>query len=280
MKLLKKIGNFFWSRSFLINFGALLVVYVGVFISLKSCLNSTTNHGEKIEVPNLIGKNSNNVKQLLAGTGLSFEVLDSIYAPSKTVGTILEQDPKSTLVSDLYVKSGRTIKLRVSKRVMLVEMPALIDKSQRFAEGILRNRKFRYDIEFKPSREADGAVIDQIYKGKTIEKGSMIPIGSRITLLLGRNEIGVPVGLPNLYGLTIAQAKERVESMLNMEFFVGSCIGCETSADSSIARVYTQSPEYEPRSFVASGGSITIVATKDFVVEDLLEQPEESYEIP
>ena len=70
------------------------MVYVGVFISLKSCLNSTTNHGEKIEVPNLIGKNSNNVKQLLAGTGLSFEVLDSIYAPSKTVGTILEQDQK------------------------------------------------------------------------------------------------------------------------------------------------------------------------------------------
>ena len=65
-----------------------------------------------------------------------------------------------------------------------------------------------------------------------------------------------------------------------MGVFVCSCIGSETSADSSISRVYTQSPEDEPGSFAASGGAITIVATKDFVVEDLLEQPEESYEIP
>lgn len=271
MNLLKKIGNFVWSRAFLINFGALILLYVILFLSLRSCLNSSTNHGQKIEVPNLVGKNSNNAKRLLAGSELNYVVLDSIYDPTKTEGTILEQDPKATSISKLHVKAGRTIKLRVSKRTMLVEMPGLVDKSQRFAEGVLRNREFRYSLEYKPSREAHGAVIEQLYKGKRIAKGTKLPIGAKIKLVVGRDEAGVPLELPNLYGLTIVQARERVEAMLNMEFFVGSCTGCESPADSAQARVFTQSPEFEEGAIVASGGSITVVASKNFEGE----QPEE-----
>jgi beta-lactam-binding protein with PASTA domain len=262
MDLLKKIGNFVWSRSFLINFVALILVYIIAFFSLKSCLNSSTHHGEKIEVPDLIGKNANNVESLIPST-LKYEVLDSIYNPTKVAGTILEQDPKPTVVSQLFVKNGRTIKLRVSKRSMLVEMPGLVDKSQRFAEGILRNREFRYTLEYKPSREAHGAVIQQLYKGKPIAKGTKLPIGSKIKLIVGRDEAGVPIELPNLYGLTIVEAKQQVDAMLNMEFVVGSCNGCITAADSSIARVVSQSPEYTEGAVVASGGSIIVIANKD-----------------
>lgn len=274
MNLLKKIGNFVWSKSFLINFASLILLYILLFWGLDSCLSSTTNHGEKIEVPNMVGKNSNDAKSLLAGTELNYAVLDSIYKPELVSGTIIEQDPESTDSSMVYVKRGRTIKLRVSKRTMLVEMPEVVDKSQRFAEGVLRNREFRYSIEYKPSREAHGAVIAQLYKGKDIAKGTKLPIGSRIKLIVGRNEAGIPLELPNLYGLTIVEAKERVNNMLNMEFFVGSCTGCVTSADSSVARIFTQSPEYDEGAIVASGGSITVVAAKDFVGDGELEQPE------
>jgi len=274
MNLLKKLGNFIWSKSFLINFASLIVLYIIIFFSLKSCLNSRTKHGEKIEVPNMVGKNSNDAKSILAGTGLEFVVLDSIYKPELVAGTIIEQDPEGTDSSMVYVKSGRTIKLRVSKRTMLVEMPELIDKSQRFAEGVLRNREFRYSIDYKPSTEAHGAVIAQVYQGKNIASGSKLPIGSRIKLIIGRNEAGIPLELPNLYGLSIVQARERVENMLNMEFFVGSCTGCVTSADSSMARVFTQSPEFEPDAIVASGSSITISASKDFDGDGENQQPE------
>ena len=84
-------------------------------------------------------------------------------------------------------------------------MPGLVDKSQRFAEGILRNREFRYQLEYQPSKEAHGAVIEQRYKGKPIPAGTKIPIGSKVVLIIGRNEVGTIQPLPNLYGLTIPQ---------------------------------------------------------------------------
>ncbi len=257
---LKKAGNFFWSKAFLINFTVLIVVYIGLYYGVQSWLHSKTNHGAEVTVPNLIGKNSNNVKTLLSGTGLNYEVLDSIYQPELVSGTIIDQDPKPTISSKIKVKEGRKIKLRVSKRTMLVEMPNLVDKSQRFAEGVLRNREFRYSLEYKPSSEADGAVLEQWYQGKKVAGGQKIPIGSKIKLVVGRNEVGIPLELPNLSGLTIVEARRQVEGMLNMEFMVGACEGCITPADSSAARVFSQSPEYNEGAKIASGGSIVVVA--------------------
>jgi hypothetical protein len=80
--------------------------------------------------------------------------------------------------------------------------------------------------------------------------------------------------LPNLYGLSIVEAKQRVDNMLNMEFFIGSCTGCLTSADSSMARIYTQSPEFEEGAIVASGGSITVVATTEFTDSEGAKPPQ------
>lgn len=263
MILLKKIAAFVWSKKFAINFGVLVILYVTVFISLKWYLNSTTVFGEKIEVPNLIGKNQNNLKNIMASSLLEIEVLDSIYDPSKIEGTIIEQDPGATSITDVYVKHGRKIKVRVSKRTQLVEMPGLVDKSQRFAEGILRNRSFKYKVEYQPSREAHGAVIEQLYKRKPIVKGTKIPIGSTIKLIVGRNEVGVELPLPDLYGLTIVEAKDRIGNLMNTEIII-SCPDCETKSDSLIARVKSQSPEFSDGAVIASGGAIIVYASKIF----------------
>lgn len=256
----KKLGNFIWSKAFGINLVILVMVYLGVYFGLQMWLQSTTNHGQEVAVPNLVGKNANNAKALLNGTNLNYEVLDSIYKPEVVVGTILSQDPKPSAMTGVNVKEGRTIRLSVSKRSMLVEMPNLIDKSQRFAEGILRNRQFRYSLDYKPSKEAHGAVLEQLYKGKKVVPGQKIPVGSKIKLVIGRNEVGVLQDLPNLSGLTIVEAKRQVENMLNMEFLLGVCQGCETPADSASARVFTQTPEYAEGGTVQSGGSIVVMA--------------------
>lgn len=263
MTFLKKLGNYILSKTFLINLGLIVVAYVLLYLIYSNYLDSRTNHDEKIEVPNLVGKNQNNLENLLGETGLQYEVLDSIYDPSKVEGTIISQDPEPTSETSVFVKEGRKVKVRVSKRTQMVEMPDLVDKSQRFAESILRNRKFRYTLDYKPSQEAHGAVMDQQYKGKTIAAGTKIPIGSKIKLIVGRNEVGVPQELPNLYGLTIEEARQRVSGMLNMEFAV-SCDEGYSKADSLAARVVTQSPEYMEGARVASGSTIMVYASKDF----------------
>lgn len=268
MELLKKLGNYVWSKNFLINAVVIVLIYVVGFLIFRSCLTSSTNHGEKIEVPNLVGKNQNNLENILEGTALKYEVLDSIYDPAKVEGTIIDQSPLPSKSSDVYVKKGRVIKVRVSKRSQLVEMPSLVDKSQRFAETILRNRKFKYRLEYKSSKEAHGAVIQQLYKNKPIQGGVKLPIGSSIKLIVGRDEGGIPQTMPNLYGLTIQEAKDRVAGMINMEFIV-SCPPdvVYTKEDSLQARVVSQSPEYVEDARVISGSSIQVYATKDLETE-------------
>ncbi len=261
--MFKKLVNFLTSKVFLFNLLAIVLVYVvGIWI-LKTYLNSKTHFAQKIEVPNLVGDNQNNVNERLKGTLLSFEILDSIYDPTKIEGTILEQDPLPTDSTGIYVKEGRVVRLRVSKRSQLVEMPDLVDKSQRFAESILINRNFRYSLEYKPSSEAHGAVIEQLYKGKPIAPKAKLPIGSRIVLVVGRNESGVTLAMPNLYGLTINEAKTRVKNMGSIEF-LAVCPDCVTSADSSVARVTSQSPEYSEGGLISSGTTISVYATKNF----------------
>lgn len=263
MTFLKKTLKYVFSLNFLLNVGAIILVYVVVLWAFRSCLNSSTNHGQKIEVPNLIGKNSKNVANILGDSGLEYVVVDSIYDPKKIEGTVIGQDPLPTKETSVYVKAGRKLKISVSKRNQLVEMPDLVDKSQRFAEAILRNRGFRYRLEYKPTQEAHGAVLSQLYKNKPINKGARIPIGSTIKLIVGRSEVGVPQPLPNLYGLTIEEAKQRVGGMLNMEFLVSTSDGY-TKADSLVARVVSQSPEWMEGAQVASGTTIQVFATKEF----------------
>lgn len=226
-------------------------------------LDSYTNHGQQIKVPNLIGKKVDNVKTELEDLGLQYEVLDSIYDPSKPQGTILDQDPDPTMFSQVFVKEGRIIRVRVSKKSRLVEMPSLVDKSQRFAEKILENRGLKVSIQYKPTNEANGAVLEQRFKGKSVKEGMRIPIGSTITLVVGKNDASAPVEIPNLFGLTIFEAKDRLASLGSFGF-LPVCEGCVTYEDSVVARIQSQSPEYIEGILIPAGSTITVYASKNF----------------
>jgi beta-lactam-binding protein with PASTA domain len=263
MEFLKKLRTFIWSKHFLKHLGLVALAYLVIVSITVFYLDSSTNHGEQIVVPNLIGKNVNSVKAELEELGLQYEVLDSIYDPSKAEGTILDQDPDPTKFSLVHVKEGRIIRVRVSKKSRLVEMPSLVDKSQRFAESILENRGLKFRIEYKPTNEANGAVLEQLYKGRMVKEGSRIPIGSTITLIVGKNDAGEPTEIPNLYGMTIFEAKDRL-AQLGSFGFLPVCEECLTYEDSVAARIESQSPEYIEGILIPAGSTITVYATKNF----------------
>lgn len=261
MGLGKKIKEFVWSKRFLKHFAILIGIYFIIVFGTMWYLSSYTNHGEKISVPNLIGKNVNSIATNLEELELNYEILDSIYDPKKIEGTIISQDPLPTASSSVSVKAGRIIRLRVSKRTQLVEVPQCIDKSQRFAENILKNRGFKFKVEYKSTTEADGAVMQQLYKGKKILEKTKIPIGSTIKLIVGRNIGGEAIPIPDLLGITIFEAKSRLSGMSNLSYVL-VCDGCTTVADSSTAIVESQSPEYTEGLFIPSGSTITVFARK------------------
>lgn len=261
MSLGAKIKNFVVNKKFLVNIGLILLTYIVVVFIVKTFLNSTTNHGEKILVPDLTGKNVKDVQAILEDIGLEYEVVESIYDPTKPDGTVLLQNPEPTKVSSTFVKEGRILRIKISKKTQLVEVPNCVDKSQRFAENILKSRGFKYKVEYKASTESAGAVMQQLYNGRSIEEKEKIAIGSTITLIVGRGGQGEEFPTPNLVDLTICDVKSRLSLVPNVNLVV-ICNGCVTSADSCAAIVNSQSPEYIEGSVMSAGATLTVHATK------------------
>lgn len=262
MEFLTKLKNFIFTKHFLKNIGLIIMAYILVVGGTVLFLDSKTNHGQKIKVPILYGKNVNSIRSIVEENGLKYEILDSIYAPDKPAGTILSQNPGPTDSTDVYVKEGRIIRVRVSKRSRLVEMPSLIDKSQRFAESVLKNRGLKYTVTYEATTEANGAVLNQKYNGSIIKEGAKIPIGSTILLVVGRNQAGEPVQVPDLRCLTINEVKQRLSSMSSLTLFE-SYRGCATYEDSISAKVTSQTPEFIEGALSPAGSTVTILLEKN-----------------
>ncbi len=252
------IKQFVWSKFFLINLGLVALLYFIVVFSTIKYLDVYSNHGEKIAVPNLVGKKSSEAKMILDELGLSYEILDSIYDPSLPNGIVKQQMSEPTAVSKVHVKANRVIGLRLSKKRELTEMPNLFFKHADFAQGILENRGFVSKIEYKPTKEANGSVLDQKYKGKSISKGTRIPIGSEITLVVGQNEIGVLIELPNVVGMNYQDALNLLNST-GLRSISTICNDCETLQDSLSAVVFGQSPEFVPEKTVERAQQIVVL---------------------
>jgi len=266
MNRYKSLFSFLYSKKFIKNIGLIALTYLAVIIVLVYYLDSFTKHGQKVEVPNLVGKNILNIKSILDDLNLEYEVVEVKYDPRKVKGTILDQDPLATEKSNLFVKEGRIIRLKISKATDLVDMPDLISKSERFALQVLKNRGLKYEIEYKKSNESDGAVLDQRYRGKSVRTGHKLAIGSVVTLIVGKSEGGEPVQIPNLYGFTIVEAQSLIDQIDGISLF-GVCPDCLTYEDSVKARVESQAPDFVEGVLVPFGTTVTVYANPNFIGE-------------
>lgn len=262
MGFFAKLKAFIWTKHFLKQAGFIILAYFIIISIVVFYLDFSTNHGQKLEVPSLVGKKFSSVKASLEESDLEFEVLDSIYAPSYPEGTILSQDPGPTDSTDVYVKEGRIVRLRLSKKTRLVEVPSLIDKSERFAQSVLKNRGLKYTISYRATSESNGAVLEQKFKGREIQEGTRVPIGSTIQLVVGKNEAGEPVQIPNLVGLTIIEVNERLVTVPSLNLFA-VYNNCLTAADSAQAKVISQQPEFLEGVLHPSHTTITIQLDKN-----------------
>lgn len=247
-----------WVKLSLINLGLGILFYFIVIFSTIKYLDVYSNHGEEIAVPNLVGKKSSVAKMQLEDMGLSYEILDSIYDPSLPNGIVKQQMIEPTSISKVKVKENRIIGLRLSKKTELTEMPNLVFKHVDFAQGILENRGFSSRIQYKPTKEANGSVLDQKHNGKSITKGTRIPIGSEITLIVGQNEVGVLVELPNVVGMNYQDAISLLGSK-GLESISTICNDCENLQDTLSAVVFGQSPEYMPEKTVERAQQIVVL---------------------
>tara|TARA_B100001059_G_scaffold203108_1_gene211504 strand:+ start:5046 stop:5759 length:714 start_codon:yes stop_codon:yes gene_type:complete len=221
-------------------------------------LNVFTNHGEEVAVPNLIGLSAVDAKLKLESLDLSYEVLDSIPFLNEPSGIVKKQFPLATSLSKVHVKSNRVVGLRLSTNHVFTEMPDLLYDEVEFAKGRLESRGFKFSIEYEPTTEADGSVLAQKHAGMSIGAGTRIPKGSEITLVVGRNEVGVLLDFPNLVGMNYADAVNLLTSK-GFQSFSTICNDCKTKSDTLNAMVFGQSPEYFENKMLERSKHITIL---------------------
>ncbi len=255
--VLQKIKNFVLTKHFIKHVGLVILFYLVLVFATVLYLDLATNHGEKIAVPNFVGMNGEEAKKKIEELDLQYQILDSIYNPKMPEGTVLEQLVEPTGLSNVHVKSGRIIGLRLTKRTQMVEMPSLVHKQLQFAESILEQRGLRFSIQYRATSEANGSVLDQLFRGRRIKEGDRIPIGAVVTLIVGQNDQGEPITIPNFVGLTMSDARYIMDT-LGVTSFSFVCPDCSTSQDSLAAIIFSQTPEFIEGSTVFKSTQFTL----------------------
>ena len=84
-----------------------------------------------------------------------------------------------------------------------------------------------------------GSVLDQTYKGNVITSGSKLPWGSRVDLVIGSGLADQKIMVPDLLGMTLAQAKSVLDEA---GLGLAAVISEPGTKDTLAAFVYKQNP--------------------------------------
>ena len=168
-------------------------------------------------MPDFVGQDFRQVKHDHS-KDFHFILIDSVYPKGEQPGSIYQQDP----LPGSKIKKGRNVyAIIVAVTPEKTVVPNLKGISLREAIGRLESsgldvERLEYvDYKFKNN------VIGQYYNGESIEEGSELVKGSKITLRVGIGQDKLNVKVPNLIGKPATEAKR----LLNL---AGLNLGTET----------------------------------------------------
>ena len=184
-----------------LGFHLLLAVGITIFLIVIAMifLRIYTRHGQEVEMPDFIGKDSKTLIQNTSSTDFIIVISDYVYDKSQPEGIVLKQNPQSKEM----VKKGRKVYLTVASSIPpKVKMPELKDVSQRQAEIMLKAIGLEVgDVIYKAS-PYENAVLEQLYKGRAVAAGTEISMGESVTLVVGKDINDLPEAKDSLVNIT------------------------------------------------------------------------------
>ena len=233
-----RLIEFLKSRVFWVNVLLAFFTFVLVIWLALQTLKWYTHHGESVIVPEIKGMNFDKAVVKLDDLDLEYMVIDTSFDPNKSPNSILDQNP----LPGSRVKENRVIYLTVnSKTPPNREVPDLIGKSSlKFATIQLESRGFKLgEPIYKPNPDLN-SVLDVLYKGRSVKKGEMLPLGSEIVLVLGNGMGNTKIDIPFLIGLTYSEALAVLQEN---GLTIGALVPDASVSDTTSAKVYKQIPE-------------------------------------
>lgn len=171
------ITRTFWIQVLLAGVSLVLFVFLMMW-----WLRISTNHNEKIEVPDLSRMTLDAVEKKLNEMDLRYEVLDSAnYNPEYPKYSVIEQIPHA----GKYVKENRRLYLTLNPSGYHdVEVPNVLGKTRRQAEPTLLAMGFEIGkISYQP--HISDNVLEMRHKGNLLKPGTELPKTSVIDLVIG-----------------------------------------------------------------------------------------------
>jgi len=185
------------SRAWLWALGALVVaaLVVGGYFLLAG-------GGEKVTVPNLVGRNADDAIAILQRRGLEPDI-ENVVSDKVDRDEVISQNPEA---GD-EVREGASVEIRVSAGPEQVTVPAVVGQSQDDAEQALEDAGFKSKVE--------RAYSDSVPEGEVIsaspEPGRAVSKGRTVTLTVSRGKEGVAV--PGLVGNTQQGAEQALQGV-------------------------------------------------------------------
>lgn len=179
--------RFLKSKTFLIQLGLALGVLLILIFLVFRWLNSSTNHGEFVEVPDFSKLSVMEMRQKVESAGLRYEVVDSAnYNPDYPRFSIIDQNPSA----GTKVKSNRKIYFTVNPSgYKKVTVPKIIQVTKRNASSMLK----AVGLDVQRVTYIDQLGKDMVYyikfKGKDIKPGDRLPKTSKIELICGNGNV-------------------------------------------------------------------------------------------
>jgi len=256
-----KILQFLTSKDFLKQL-VYIAIFLGVILfSVLMWLRIYTNHGQKIALPDYVGKPLVEAREDAEDKTFEILVNDSIHIVGKPGGQILNQNP----IPGAEVKEGRKIYVRTTKynadQYPLSKLPQLYGNDFDQKKRELKFQEINAVIkDYKYDPAEPNHILEVYYNGEKIvsstvfKKSIMIEKGGTLEMVLSSRG-GGSTDLPDLKCYSYPEAVFYLEQL---KLKVGNVnkLGTVTNLDSAF--VVQQNPIYDPIKTIERGTPIDI----------------------
>ena len=223
----------------------MLGLFIGAIFLLSALIYGLVGYSSgDIAVPDVKGKTLVEAEAILKDNNLDFTLKEEFDAKVPT-GTVIKQSPGA----GSHVKAGRKIQLTVSKGAEPGVVPDLKGKNLAEATEMLHAAKLavgKVTVQYKEGA-AQGAVLSQ-----DIEAGKKVAAGTKVDLVVNISK-GQSV-VPDLKGLTLSDARERLSSM-------GLMVGSVTTKEDSAPKGTVIGAEPEFGIVLSEGSVVTLIVS-------------------
>ncbi len=200
--------KFIFSKAFLMQLLLAVIVLIVLGFGFIFWLSSSTNHDERIAVPDLSKMTLSLVKQELDNADLNYVVIDSSnYNPDYPTYSVIEQNP----AAGKFVKENRKIYLVLNPSgYREIAIPSLVGRTQRQVEPTLLALGFKIGKIDLRDHISEDEVLELRHNGATLREGDKLRKMSVIDLVVGN-------GKDNYYNTTTEESVDIDDSINEAE---------------------------------------------------------------